>query len=103
MKIINITERIISSMGPGAPKNPIIAGIAFVAYFGVVSLVGGLFSLFTAASMSSSIPWIPFLNSTILRPIERMADGSRLPNKSRAIPAIISNSKWPGMPKNAIG
>ena len=56
---------IINSIRPGIPKNPRSAGIALFAYLGVVSLVAGWLSFFTAVSTSSSIPWIPFLNSTI--------------------------------------
>ena len=51
---------------------------------------------FAAASISSSIPATPFLNSVTLRPRERMTEGRRFPKRRNAMSAIITS--WMGDP-----
>ena len=49
----------------------------------------------------SSPPLIPFLNSVIPSPSERMTEGNRFPNKTRIISATINNCHRPGVPMKA--
>src|SRR5262249_17031845 len=51
------------------------------------------FSFVEFRSLSSSIPCIPFLNSTTPSPRERITCGSRLPNSNNTTKAIISQWK----------
>ncbi len=76
----------------------------------IKDITKGIFGqpFFTASSFPpldelclSSMPWAPFLNSTMLRPSDRMTPGSRLPNKSRTMAPTIAISGKPGMPINA--